>query len=196
MTVTAEDQPWPPLVVDADMSRAIVVRDIALTLLMWLLFMLLAFGELDRVAGRWLEPFGLRSYLQGTGFNDLQRNWAYFIYMLAPYLGVALLLAIWLVSLSMDVFNRRRKASRSRRSAHLPLAVEARQAGLALRTAAVGEEMHNRRAQLTDLETIDARALLMILGSLDEAALMDARRLKVTQVHLTREGHYQILPGA
>lgn len=196
MTVTTEDQPWPPLVVDADMSRAIVVRDIALTLLMWLLFLLLAFGEVDRVAGRWLEPFGLRAYFDGTGFNDLQRNWAYFLYMLAPYLGVALLLAIWLVSLSMDLFNRRRKASHMRRPAQLPLAVEARHARLALRTAAVGDETQNRRNQLMDVETIDARALLMILGKLDEAALIDARQQKVTRVHLTREGYYQILPGA
>ncbi len=52
MTLTLENQPWPPLVVGADMSRAILVRDIALTLLMWLLFALLAFGELDRVAGQ------------------------------------------------------------------------------------------------------------------------------------------------
>ncbi len=142
------------------------------------------------------EPFGLRSHFQRAGYNDLQRNWAYFAYMLAPYLGIALLLAIWLVSFSMDTLNRRRRALRGRLPPRLPLAVEARHAELALRTAAVGNELQTRRAQLTEIEDVDARKLLMILGRLDEAALIDARQLKVTRVHLTREGHYQVLPGA
>jgi hypothetical protein len=193
MTVTAAEQSWPPLVVDGDMSRAILVRDMVLTLLMWFLFILLAFGEVDRVFGRWLEPYGLRAPFRDAGFNELQRNWAYFLYMLAPYLGLALMLAIWLVSLSMGLFGRRRKASVLRRP-DLQLASEARHARLALRTAALGGEMQSRRAKLVDIEKIDARTLLMILGQLDEAALIDARQLKVARVHLTRDGQYQILP--
>jgi hypothetical protein len=196
MTVTLENEPWPPLVVNGEMSRAILVRDVVLTLLMWFLFALLAFGELDRVVGHWFEPMGMRTYFERAGYSDLQRHWAYFAYMLAPYLGVALLLAIWLVSFSMTTFKRRRRALRGKRPPPLPLAIEARQAELSLRTAAIGDAMQTRRAELTDVETIDAKALLMILGRLDEAALIDARQLKVTRVHLTREGHYQILPGA
>ena len=196
MTMTLENEPWPPLVVNADMSRAILVRDIALTLLMWLLFLLLAFGELDRVVGPWFEPIGLRSYFQRAGFSDLQRDWGYFIYMLAPYLGVALLLAIWLVSFSIDTSERRRRALRGRLPPRLSLAVEARYAELSVRTAAIGNEMQTHRAKLQEIENVDARSLLMILGRLDEAALIDARQLKITRVHLTREGHYQVLPGA
>lgn len=193
MTVTSEDQSWPPLVVDADMPRVVLVRDFVLTLLMWLLFILLAFGQLDPLAERWLAPVGLQHSFEGTGFVGVQRNWAYFIYMLAPYLGVALLLAIWLVTLSMGVFKRRRRPWQGRRALHrLPLTAEARQAELALRTLAVGDMMRARRAHLTDRDTIDARSLLTILGELDEAALIDARQLKVTRVHLTPKGQYRI----
>jgi hypothetical protein len=190
------DGTWPPLVVDGKMSRVVVLRDVVLTLLMWFLFVLLAAGEADRVVGHGLEAIGLRSFFQRTGYSDIDGQWAYFIHSLAPYLGIALLLTISLVTFSIDTLNRRMRALRGRRPPPLSLTVEARHAELATLTRAVGEELQARRAELTEVQTIDARSLLVILGKLDEAALIDARKLKVTRVHVTYDGQYQILPDA
>lgn len=176
------------------MSRWILLRDILLTLAMWFLFILLAMGEVDRVAGHWFAGIGLRSYFQRAGFNQIADNWSYFLYALAPYLGMALLLAISLVSFAIDTINRRLRAMRGREPPKLALTVEARHAELATMTPTIGEATQASRAELTEVQTVDARTLLMILGKLDEAALLDARQLKVTQVHITGDGHYQIVP--
>ncbi|CAN5441555.1 hypothetical protein BH10PSE6_BH10PSE6_17490 [soil metagenome] len=190
------DRPWPPLIHEGQMSRWMLVRDVVLTVLLWFLFALLAAGEVDRVAGHWFDELGVRAWFRRAGYNDLGNNWPYFLHKLAPYLGIALLLTISLVSFSIDTINRRARALRGRRPPRLPLGIEARHAEFATLTEHVGKTMRASRVELNEVQTVDARSLLLILGRLDEAALIDARQLKVTRVHVTEDGHYQILADA
>jgi hypothetical protein len=195
MTDRPLDRPWPPVIRDGPMSRWVLARDVILTLLMWFLFALLAAGELDRAVGHWFDEIGVRSWFQRAGYTDLAGNWTYFLVTLVPYLGIALFLTISLLSFAIDTVNRRAKALRGQWPPQLPLAIEARHAELGTLTAHVGATMRANRAVLADVEAVDARSLLTILGKLDEAALIDARQIKVTKVHVTEDGHYQILAG-
>jgi hypothetical protein len=184
-------RPWPPLITAGPLSRLTLARDIVLTAVMWLLFLLLIAGEIERPLARLL---GIRIDARGLGYADLPGNWNFFLHSLAPFLGIASFLVVVLASFAIHTFRQRRKALRGPRPPPLRLGVEARHAELATSGGPVGEAVQARRSELARVEAVDARSLLMILGQLDQAALTDARSLKVTQVHLTGHGSFQIWP--
>lgn len=193
---SSEEKPWPPLITEGVLSVWYYVRDVVLTTLMWLLFLLLMAGDIERVLAPWLVGLGIPINVRGIGYTDLAGNWRYFLHALAPFLGIALLLVIALTSFAINTLNRRRRALRGPLPPPLPLVVEARHAELATIAGHKGAETEARRAELAQIDTADAPAILAILGKLDQAALSDARGLRVTQVHVTKSGHYQILPDS
>lgn len=99
-----------------------------------------------------------------------------------------------LVASAIETLNRRSRALRGPLPPPLPLLVEARHAELATIAGHKGDETEARRAELAQVDAVDAPRMLQILTRLDQAALTDARSLQVTQVHVTGTGHYQILP--
>lgn len=190
------EKPWPPLITEGVASVWINARDFVLTTLLWVLFVLMVGGDVGRVVAPWLDRLGIPIDVKGVGYADLGDNWRYFLHSLAPFLAIALFLVIALVSFTIDTLNRRRRALRGPRPPPLPLGVEARHAELATIAGHKGSETQARRAELAQIDTVDARAMLVILSKLDQAALIDARNLQVTQVNVTKDGHYQILPEA
>ena len=187
-------RPWPPVITTGSLSGWIMARDVCLTTLMWFFFLLLLAGEIERVVIPWLDRFGIPINVKGIGYADLADDWRYFIYALAPFLGIALLLVIVLVSFTIGTLNRRSRARRGPLPPPLALGVEARHAALATVGGHAGPATLARREELARLEEVDGVAILAALSRLDQAALADARALRVTQVHLTEEGQYQILP--
>lgn len=191
---SGKERPWPPLIAETTLSRSVYVRDVVLTTMMWLFFLLLMAGEVERLVEPWLVRLGIPLNVKGIGYADLAGNWRYFLHAIAPFLAIALILVIALVSFAIHTLNRRGRALRGPKPPPLALGVEARHAELATIAGHKGTETEARRAELAQIDAVDAPAMLAILSRLDQAALTDARNLQVTQVHVTRTGHYQILP--
>ena len=186
------ERAWPPLILNGKMSRWVLVRDAFLTVLMWLMFWLLISGDLDRVAGHWLDELGLRPQFQRAGYKNIATSWQYYLYVLAPYFGIALLLTITLVSFAIGTLNRHARAVRGRWPAPLPLAIEARNAEFSTHAEQPRELVEVGSSASAEVGTIEARTLPAIVGKFGEAALIDARRLKVAKVHVSGSGRYQI----
>jgi hypothetical protein len=189
-----KERPWPPLITEGALSGWVYARDALLTALLWFLFVLLMVGDIERVVAPWLDRFGIPLNVRGIGYADLAGNWRYFLHALAPFLAIVLFLVIVLASFTIDTLSRRRKALRGPRPPKLALGVEARHAELATIAGHKGSETEACRAELEQIDRVDARSMLVILAKLDQAALTDARSLRVTQVHVTGDGHFQIRP--
>lgn len=79
------ERPWPPLITEGALSTWYFVRDVALTTLMWFLFLLLIAGDVERLVAPWLDRLDIPVNVRGIGYNDLGHNWRSFLYALAPF---------------------------------------------------------------------------------------------------------------
>jgi hypothetical protein len=188
----ARPMEWPPIIV-VPRPWWIVARDFVLTAMMWIAFLLMLDGEFDPVFGAAMKQLGAHAALGQIGLGGLstEGNWPAFLRALFPYLGLALVLVVTLFIFAIDTVRRRREALGGPPVPPLALAIQARQAQLSTMDGHVGDAMEARRADL-DLVTIDMRTLLNALNELDEAALTDARALKIVNLHVTDDGHYRI----
>ena len=90
---------WPPLIVASTKPTWVTVRDVALTLLMWVLFIIMLETEFEMVIGRNLARLGL---------SDFDGDWRLleFFHALRPFLEVALVLVTLLLVASMFTLRR------------------------------------------------------------------------------------------
>jgi hypothetical protein len=90
---------WPPLIVASTKPTWVKVRDIALTLLMWVLFAIMLETEFEMFFGRNLARLGLSDF-------DSEWNWPEFFQALRPFVQVALVLVSVLVVASLLTLRR------------------------------------------------------------------------------------------
>ena len=186
---------WPPLII-ANRSLWIRARDFVLTTVMWIVFIVMLEGEFGLVFGYYLDRLGVRAVFERIGISDLtEGSRLQFAKDLVPYLGMALILVISLGSFAIATIRRRREALQGPNAPSLSTAIEARHAQLSTMAGHVGETVAAERAGL-DLEAVDMRSLLIALNRLDDAALVDARKLRIANVHVMTDGHYRIQAGA
>jgi hypothetical protein len=189
------DLVWPPLIT-AKRSFWMRARDFVLTTVMWIVFIVMLEGEFGLVFGYYLDRLGVRAVFERIGFSDLtEGSRLQFAQDLLPYLGMALILVISLGSFAIDTIRRRREALQGPSAPSLSTAIEASHAQLSTMAGYIGETVAVERAGL-DLETVDVRSLLIAFNRLDDAALVDARKLRIVNVHVTTDGHYRIQAGA
>ena len=186
---------------------SIVLRDICLTATMRLIFVFMLQGESSPAGspstGSSPRSDGGRAGGRRSRASASTTGGAGQLVGLPAGVGallmLALLLIIALVSFGIDTINRRRVALAGPRPPPLPLAVEAHHAELAsmpgpLAAAAQARRAAEVEASVLDDVPLDPRALLLVLDQLDEAALEEARGLRITRVQVTADGHYRIWP--
>ena len=86
---------WPPVIVAATMPGWMKVRDVALTWLMWVLFVTLLFGEL-----------GIRA----TNLLGVDLDWREVLRQLEPFLAIIAILTVSLFVASQFTRRRRRRS--------------------------------------------------------------------------------------
>jgi|HubBroStandDraft_6_1064221.scaffolds.fasta_scaffold00833_4 poly-beta-1,6-N-acetyl-D-glucosamine biosynthesis protein PgaD len=91
--------PWPPLIVASTKPTFVKVRDIALTLLMWLLFAILLETEFEMFFGHYLQRLGLGDF-------DSEGRWLEFFQALRPFIQVALVLVSLLLVAGLLTLRR------------------------------------------------------------------------------------------
>jgi poly-beta-1,6-N-acetyl-D-glucosamine biosynthesis protein PgaD len=115
-------RPWPPLIVAANVPRAVRWRDLLLTLAAWGAFAYLLDHEFA------LSLHALE--LLGLGGAKADTNWGLYLERLAPFLLVAAALAAALVVFSLGTLRRRSRTLRMSLPSPLGDDRQARIAGL------------------------------------------------------------------
>jgi poly-beta-1,6-N-acetyl-D-glucosamine biosynthesis protein PgaD len=115
-------RPWPPLIVAANVPRAVRWRDLLLTLAAWVAFAYLLDHEFA------LSLHALK--LLGLGGAEVDTNWRLYLERLAPFLLVAAALAVALVVFSLRTLRRRSRTLRMSPPSPLTTVQQARVAGL------------------------------------------------------------------
>lgn len=129
-------RPWPPLIVDGQMSRLVRWRDLLLTLLMWFLFGLMLETEFELFFGKYLERLGF------SGF-DTDPQWDVFFERLRPFLRTAFILLCILLVLSLLTMVRRRRSLDLPPPTPLTVAEQAERAGMTAQDLARARELPN-----------------------------------------------------
>jgi hypothetical protein len=129
---------WPPLIVAGTKPTSVKVRDVALTLFMWVLFAIILETEFELFFGRYLERMGL-------GDSNTEGRWLDFFDALRPFVQVALVLVSLL--LVAGLFTLRRVA----RGRVLP------------QPAPIAASDEARRVGMDEAELIAARALRVVV---------------------------------
>lgn len=129
-------QPWPPLIVDGQMSAVVRWRDLILTILMWLLFALMLETEFELFFGTYLERWGFGDF-------NTEANWSIFFERLRPYLRVSIVLLCILLVASILTMIRRRRSLDLPPPTPLTVAEQAERAGMAERDLAAARELLN-----------------------------------------------------
>jgi poly-beta-1,6-N-acetyl-D-glucosamine biosynthesis protein PgaD len=114
---------WPPLIVAGTKPRWVMVRDIALTVLMWVLFAIMLETEFELFFGRYLVRLGFGEF-------DVQANWGEFFEALRPFLRIAYVLIALLIVASFLTLRRIARTRRLPEPPPLPIADEARRVGM------------------------------------------------------------------
>jgi hypothetical protein len=118
-----ERVPWPPLVVASTKPTLVKVRDIALTLLMWVLFAIMLETEFELFFGHYLERLGLGD------FNS-EGRWPEFFDALRPFVQVALVLVSLLLVAGLLTLRRVARGRMLPQPAPLTAGDEARRVGM------------------------------------------------------------------
>ena len=118
-----EPVPWPPLIVAGTKPTFVKVRDIVLTLLMWLLFAIMLETEFEMFFGH---------YLQRMGFGDFdsEGRWLEFFQALRPFIQVALVLVSLLLVAGLLTLRRVARGRKLPQPAPLTAGDEARRVGM------------------------------------------------------------------
>lgn len=196
---------WPPLIMGAQKSRWIRIRDVLLTCVAWLALGILLNRELELGLATYLYAVGLENYtdeLRAAGLvtrDQAPLGWSYFGFALRPYVLVFVTLFAFLLAFTVHTIIRRQHSLRAPAPAPLSFSLEAWEAGL---SAGIGDALGPREddaAAHLDLpadKIIDSRTLLALLSSQDQSALIEIRKLRVTTVELRPGGGYLIHAGA
>jgi poly-beta-1,6-N-acetyl-D-glucosamine biosynthesis protein PgaD len=133
---------WPPLIVASTKPRWVTVRDIVLTVLMWVLFAIMLETEFELFFGHYLQRLGFGEF-------DTDARWVEFFEALRPYLRIVIVLVALLI---VAAFFTLRRVAR----AHLLPAPE---------PLAIGEEA--RRVGMEEAELLAARELRIVVVHID-----------------------------
>jgi hypothetical protein len=114
---------WPPLIVASEKPRWVWWRDFALTLAMWLMFAIMLGTEFELWFGRYLERLGL-------GHFDTNAHWTLFFERLRPYVYLIISLLAFLAAAAVATNHRRRRTLLLAPPPPLPVAQQARRAGM------------------------------------------------------------------
>lgn len=176
---------WPPLIVGDDVPAWTRWRDFVLTSTAWVVFAMMLRGSFELFLGSYLERLGLGPLLEHLGFDvfGIDANWLQFFGRLEPYLAIVFILVSFLGGFALHTLRRRGQALKAPRPKGLPLATEARRAGLA---GMIGQ------ADMGETAVLDDRKLLVMSNDQNEAALVDARDLSIATVHITAGGSFRI----
>ncbi len=115
--------PWPPLIVAGTKPTWVKVRDVALTLFMWVLFAIMLETEFELFFGRYLERMGLGTF-------DTAGRWAEFFEALQPFVQVALVLVSLLLLAGLLTLRRVARGRVLPQPAPLSASDEARRVGM------------------------------------------------------------------
>ncbi len=118
-----EPVPWPPLIVASTKPTWVKVRDVALTLLMWLLFAIMLETEFELFFGHYLERMGLGDF-------DTEGRWLEFFNALRPFVQVALVLVSLLLVAGLLTLRRVARGRKLPQPAPLTADDEARRVGM------------------------------------------------------------------
>jgi hypothetical protein len=153
---------WPPLIVAGTKPTLIKVRDIALTLLMWLLFAIMLETEFELFFGH---------YLQGIGLGDFDPNgrWPEFFQALRPFVQVALVLVSLLLVAGLLTLRRVARGRKLPQPAPLTPGDEAARVGM------------------DETELIAARELRVVVVHIDEDGKHRVEPRRVDQSRETSE---------
>ena len=114
---------WPPLIVASTKPTWVKVRDIALTVLMWVLFAIMLETEFELFFGHYLQ-------LMGLGDFDSEGRWLEFFEALRPFVQVALVLVSLLLVAGLLTLRRVARGRRLPQPAPLMAGDEARRVGM------------------------------------------------------------------
>jgi hypothetical protein len=130
----SDAKPWPPLIVAHSKPRWVVWRDVLLTMVMWILFAIMLETEFELFISHQLVRLGLGDFRTDP-------NWAEFFERLMPFVAVAVLLICLLLLASVFTLRRRRRGLLLPPPAALPIADQARRAGMDEAELAVAREL-------------------------------------------------------
>jgi hypothetical protein len=114
---------WPPLIVAVHTPRWVLVRDLALTFAMWLLFAIMLSTEFELFINRQRVRLGLGDFRTDP-------NWAEFFDRLMPFVEIAMMLVGVLALVSLITLYRRHRSLLLPPPPPLPLAEQATRAGM------------------------------------------------------------------
>ena len=121
--MTGADRPWPPLIVGAHVPPLVKWRDVLLTSIAWICFVMLIDTEVILFFGNFLQLLGFGQY-------DAVADWPMYIKRLAPFLLTSAGLIAVLFMFGLRNMRRRLRALLLPQPAPLATAAEARRAGL------------------------------------------------------------------
>ncbi|MGZ5904367.1 MAG: PgaD family protein [Reyranella sp.] len=119
----AKPVPWPPLIVAGKKTTFIKVRDVALTLFMWLLFAIMLETEFELFFGHYLQRLGFGEF-------DTKGRWLEFFEALRPFVQVALLLVSLLLVAGLLTLRRVARGRMMPQPTPLAAGDEARHVGM------------------------------------------------------------------
>lgn len=120
----ASQAAWPPLIVADSKPSWVKMRDIALTLAMWVLFAIMLETEFELFFGIYLERWGLGEF-------DTEGRWLEFFHALRPFVQIDLVLVSLLLVAGMLTLRRISLARRLPQPAPLTVGEQARRVGMA-----------------------------------------------------------------
>ena len=157
-----ESVAWPPLIVAGTKPTSVKVRDVALTLFMWVLFAIILETEFELFFGRYLERMGLGDF-------NTEGRWLEFFDALRPFVQVALVLVSLL--LVAGLFTLRRVA----RGRVLP------------QPAPLATSDEARRVGMDEAELIAARELRVVVVHIEADGRYRVEPHRLDQSHETAE---------
>ena len=158
-----EPVPWPPLIVASTKPTWVKVRDVALTLLMWLLFAIMLETEFELFFGHYLERMGLGDF-------DSEGRWLEFFNALRPFVQVALVLVSLLLVAGLLTLRRVARGRKLPQPAPLTADDEARRVGM------------------DEAELIAARELRVVVVHIDADGKYRVEPHRVDQSRVTSKG--------
>lgn len=190
-----ERKEWPPLIVAKHQSAWIRGRDIALTTVMWLLLAFMMKPQVELLLATFIESLGFGPLFERLGFDPLgmDATWREYFGQLGPYLAIAFMMVALLIGFSFRTLMMRRRALRELPPQPFMLATEARHAGLGTMRGYSGSATDALHANREDAAVYSATAKKLAARSdRDQAALIDARSLPVSNIHIDADGGFHV----